>query len=145
MSKLKPALLGGLITGILSVIPFVSACCCIWAILGGLLACFLYVRSAPAPVTTGEGAMVGALSGVVGAIIYLVIQLPLMFFFGMAQMEEAVRRTGVELPVTGMALALLSIVIMMIILLVCSIIGGLIGVPIFEKRKGAIPPPPPVM
>src|SRR5688572_10869436 len=37
-NKFKPALIGGLVTGILSVIPFVSAanlCCCLWAIVGG--------------------------------------------------------------------------------------------------------------
>ena len=40
-NKLKPALIGGVVLGILSVIPFVSAanlCCCLWAILGGMLA-----------------------------------------------------------------------------------------------------------
>ena len=39
MNKFKPALLGGLVVGILSSIPFINYCCCIWAIGGGGLAC----------------------------------------------------------------------------------------------------------
>jgi hypothetical protein len=142
-SKLKPALLGGLVTGILSVIPFVSTCCCVWAILGGMLASFLYIRSSPAPVSTGDGAVIGVLSGVFGSLIYLIIGLPIALIFGIAQMEEGFRRAGVEVPVTGVALALLGAFIVVVLLLIFSTVGGLIGVPIFEKRKGAQPPAPP--
>jgi hypothetical protein len=144
MDKVKPALLGGLIAGVLSVIPFVSTCCCIWAALGGLLATFMYIKSAPAPVSTGDGAVVGALTGVIGSIIYVIIGLPLALVFGTgAQVEEAFRRSGVQVPVAGIALVLLSCFIVVILLFVSAIIGGLIAVPIFEKRKGQTAPPPP--
>lgn len=142
-NKIKPALVGGLIAGILSVIPIVSTCCCIWAILGGLLASFMYIKSAPAPVTPGEGAAVGAMAGVMGAIIYVVIGLPIQLFFGTAQMEEAFRRSGVEVPLTGIALVLIGVFFVAVLILVFSTIGGVIGVPIFEKRKGDQPTPPP--
>jgi len=147
MNKLKPALVGGLITGILSVIPFVSSCCCIWAALGGLLATFMYIKSSPVPVSTGDGAMVGALAGVIGSVIYLIIGLPLALIFGTgAQVEEAFRRSGVEVPLTGIALVILSAFIVVVLLFLFAVIGGLIAVPIFEKRKGqAAPPPPPNM
>lgn len=141
-NKLKPALLGGLVTGILSVIPFVSTCCCVWAILGGMLACFLYIRSSTVPVSTGDGAVIGILSGVFGSLIYVLIGLPIALIFGVAQMEEGIRRSGVEVPLTGMALALVGVFMVVVLLLIFSTIGGLIGVPIFEKRKGAVPPPP---
>ena len=143
MNKLKPALLGGLITGILSVIPFVSTCCCIWAVLGGLLAALLYIRSSPVPVSTGEGAIVGVLAGVIGSVIYVVIGLPLAFLLGTgAQVEDALRRGGVSVPVTGVALILMSAFMVICLLLVFSAIGGLIAVPVFEKRKGDVVPPP---
>jgi hypothetical protein len=142
-NKIKPALLGGLVTGILSVIPIVSSCCCLWAILGGMLACFLYVKSSPVQVSTGDGAVIGVLSGVFGGLIYLIIGLPIALIFGVAQMEESIRRTGIEVPLTGIALALIGACVIVVILLIFSTIGGLIGVPIFEKRKGAQPPPPP--
>lgn len=142
-NKLKPAVLGGLVTGILSVIPIVSSCCCIWAILGGMLACFLYIKNSPVPVSTGDGAVVGVLSGLFGCLIYLIIGLPIAIFFGVEQMEESIRRAGVEVPLTGVALALLGACVVVVLILICSTIGGLIGVPIFEKRKGPQPPAAP--
>lgn len=143
IDKLKPALVGGLVVGILCVVPFVSICCCVWAALGGLLASFMYIKNSPAPVTPGEGAVVGLLTGTVGSLIYLIIQIPLALIFGLASMEEAFRRSGVELPLSGIALLLLSVVLVVFLILIFSTIGGILGVPIFEKRKGAQPPPPP--
>ncbi len=142
-NKLKPALLGGLVAGILSVIPIVSTCCCLWAILGGMLACFLYIRSSASPVSTGEGAGLGAMAGAIGALIYLIIGLPIALIFGVGQMEEVFRRSGVEIPLGGIALALLSVFLVIVLILIFSTLGGILGVPIFEKRKGAPPPPPP--
>ena len=136
MNKLKPALVGGLIAGILCVIPFVSTCCCIWAALGGLLASFMYIKNSPTQVTPGEGAIVGLLTGAIGSVIYVIIQVPLALIFGLASMEEAFQRSGVELPLSGIALMLLSVVLVVILILAFSAVGGIVGVPIFEKRKG---------
>jgi hypothetical protein len=143
INKLKPALLGGLIAGILSVIPIVSTCCCLWAILGGLLASFLYIKSSAAPVTPGGGAGIGAMAGAFGVLIYLIIGLPINLFLGTAQMEDVFRRSGVEVPLGGIALVLLGVFFMAVMILIFSTLGGILGVPIFEKRKGVQPPPPP--
>ena len=145
MNKLKPALLGGLIVGILSAIPFLNYCCCIWAIGGGLLAGFLYIKSSPVPVKVGEGAVVGVLTGIVGAILYFLISVPIGYFLSSAQLEETLTRAGVQLPagVSGLLLFVLAGLIGGLCLLVLAIIGGLISVPIFEKRKDSMPPPPP--
>ena len=143
-NKLKPALLGGLIVGVLSAIPFINYCCCIWSIGGGALAAFLYIKSSPVPVKMGDGAMVGGLAGVVGGIIYLVIGLPIALLFGMAAMSEQLSRSGVNLPVSGALLMIVSAIIGAIMLALMATLGGVIGVAIFEKRKdGAAPPPPP--
>ena len=143
MNKLKPALLGGLIVGLLSAIPFINYCCCIWGIGGGALAGFLYIKESPTRIGPGDGAMIGALAGVVGAIIYLIIGVPIAYFFSAAAMEEAFARSGIHLPVTGFLLFLLSGLLGGLCLLVLSVIGGLISVPIFEKRKNGAPPLPP--
>jgi hypothetical protein len=143
VNKLKPALLGGLIAGILSVIPFVSTCCCLWSILGGALASFLYIKSSAVAVTPGGGAGIGAMTGAVGALIYLIIGIPIALIFGTVQMEEAFRRSGVEIPIGGIALALLGMFVVAVMILIFSTLGGILGVPIFEKRKGPQPPPPP--
>ena len=142
-NKLKPALLGGLIVGLLSAIPFINYCCCIWAIGGGLLAGMLYVKESPTQVPTGEGAVVGALAGVVGGLIYLIIGLPIAFLFGAAQMEEQLGRSGVQLPFSGTVLLVVGALIGALCLLVLATLGGLLAIPIFEKRKAGSPPPPP--
>jgi hypothetical protein len=134
-NKLKPALLGGLIVGVLSAIPLVQYCCCIWAIGGGALAAFLYIRSSTVPVRTGDGATVGALAGVIGGIIYLILGLPIAIFFGMTAMEEQLTRSGVSLPFSGVVLIIVAGIIGAIILAILATLGGVIGVAIFEKRK----------
>ena len=144
-NKLKPALLGGLIVGLLSAIPFVNYCCCIWAIGGGALAGFLYIKSSPTPVPTGDGAIVGALSGVVGGLIYLIIGLPIALLFGAAEMEAQFRRSGIQMPFSGTLLLVVGALIGALCLLLLATLGGVLSIPIFEKRKdGPMPPPPPV-
>ena len=143
-NKLKPALLGGLVVGLLSAIPFINYCCCIWSIGGGVLAAYLYIKSSPTPVGMGDGAMVGGLAGVVGGIIYLIVGLPIAMVFGAAAMEEQFVRAGVQLPVSGMILIILAGIVGAILLAVLATLGGIIGVAIFEKRKGTgMAPPPP--
>ncbi|HWN08366.1 MAG TPA: hypothetical protein VNO50_03690 [Pyrinomonadaceae bacterium] len=142
-NKLKPALLGGLIVGVLSAIPFINYCCCIWSIGGGLLAGFLYIKSSPTPVTIGDGAMTGGLAGVVGGVLYFIIGLPIALLLGAAAMTEQLTRSGVDLPVGGVVLMVISAFIGAIFLAVLATLGGLLAVPLFEKRKGnGVPPPP---
>jgi hypothetical protein len=144
-NKLVPALIGGAILGILSSIPIVNYCCCLWAIGGGALAVMFYVKNTPNRVSVGEGAMLGALAGVVGGVIYFVLGSIIGIIFGAAQMEQAFRQAGIHnMPLSGTALILLGTFIAALCLVGLATVGGLIGVPIFEKRKdGDVPPPPP--
>jgi len=143
MNKFKPALLGGLVVGLLSAIPFVNYCCCIWGIGGGGLASFLYMKESPTKIGPGDGAMLGGLAGVVGALIYLIVGVPIAYFISGAAMEEAFTRANIHLPFTGFLLFFVSGLLGGLCLLVLAVIGGLIAVPIFEKRTDALPPPPP--
>lgn len=159
-NKVKPAVIGGVVLGILSAIPFVNfvnICCCLWAILGGMLASHLYVKNSTTPASAGDGAIVGAIAGAVGAVISLVIGIPLSILSGAAmrgtlvslieradpQQAEMFRR---QMEATGesVAGAIVNGLIGAVLLFVFAIIGGLIGVALFEKRKGGpVPPPPP--
>ncbi|HSE32692.1 MAG TPA: hypothetical protein VLA93_14060 [Pyrinomonadaceae bacterium] len=144
MSKLKPALLGGLIVGVLSAIPFLNYCCCLWSIGGGVLAGMLYINGSTVRVTSGDGAIVGALAGLVGGVIYLIIGLPIALLYSGAAMEEAFRNSGVQMPLSGTLLLIVGSLIGAVCLIALATLGGLLAVPIFEKRKdGAVPPPPP--
>jgi hypothetical protein len=145
MNKFTPALLGGLVVGVLSAIPLLNYCCCIWGIGGGVLAGFLFIKSAPIPVKVGEGAVLGVLTGIVGAVLFFIISVPLNYFISGANLEETLARMNVQLPagVSGLLLFALSGLVGGLVLICLSIIGGLISVPIFEKRKDGPPPPPP--
>jgi hypothetical protein len=160
-NKLKPALIGGVVLGLLSAIPFVNwvnICCCAWAILGGILASYLYVKNSATPANAGDGAMVGGMAGGVGAAIYIVIGIPLAIFSGGAMREMLINfmsnldprqaemiRQQMEAQDDSIAGAIIQGLIGAVLLVVFAIIGGLIGIPLFEKRKGggAMPPPPP--
>jgi len=158
-NKLKPALIGGVFLGVLSVIPFVSAiniCCCLWAILGGMLASYLYVKSSATPAKAGDGAVLGAIAGAIGAAISLVVGIPISYAMGgttrnlMLRLMESVNpqqaemmRQQIEASGNSIGAAIINGVILAVLLFIFSIIGGLIGVAVFEKRKDALPPPPP--
>ena len=157
-NKLKPALIGGIVIGVLSVIPFVSAanlCCCLWAILGGLLATYLYVKNSPTPASAGDGAVLGVIAGAIGAVIYLVIGIPIAIAMGPVMRNMFVRlmenidarqaemlRQQFEAQGTAIAPIIIQALVIAALIFVFAILGGLLGVPIFEKRKGTPPPPP---
>jgi hypothetical protein len=155
-NKLKPAIIGGVVLGILSVIPFVNwvnFCCCLWAILGGLLASHLYVKGSTTPASTGDGAIVGAMAGVVGGVIVIIIGIPVSylasgvmtgilvgFLEGMNPAQADMMRAQMEAQ--SIAGHIVNGFILAVLLIVFSTLGGLIGVSIFEKRKGGTVPPP---
>ena len=82
--RTKAALVGGAIAGVLSIIPIVQYCCILWAIGGGILAVFLYTKNTRATLTPGDGAMLGAVAGGIGAVAYLIIAVPINLIFGAA-------------------------------------------------------------
>ena len=158
-NKVKPAVIGGVVLGLLSAIPFVNfvnICCCFWAILGGLLASYLYVKNSPVPANAGDGAIVGAIAGAIGAVIYLVVGIPLAIVSGSAMRSifinlmssidpnqaDLVRRQ-LEAQGDNISGVIVQSLIGAVLLLVFAVIGGLIGIPLFEKRKGGTMPPPP--
>lgn len=156
--KIKPALIGGVLLGILSVIPFVNwvnICCCLWAVLGGALAAQQYVKSSPTPVRTGDGAIVGAMAGGFGAIIFVIIGIPITILMGgvinaalLSFVQNVDPRQAAmmrEQMVAGQTIvgAIIRGLFGAVLLIIFAVLGGLIGVAIFEKRKGQPPPPPP--
>ena len=157
--KLKPAIIGGVVLGVLSVIPFVNwvnVCCCLWAILGGLLASKQYVSNSPTPASAGDGAIVGAMAGLVGAVIAVIIGIPISIVTsglmsgiiislieGINPAQAEMMRAQMETSST-IGRAILNGFILAIFLVIFSTIGGLIGISIFEKRKGGAAPPAPL-
>jgi hypothetical protein len=164
----QPMLVGGLVVGVLSVIPIVSAgnCCfCLWALVGGAVAVKLAIDRSPQPVTPSEGAKIAMMAGLVGAGIYFfgslllsLTALPTVMTLrvfesvasnsGNPELQNAVRQMIEQVQTQSLAQRLVGAVIASIIfgmfLVGFTVLGGLLGVALFEKRKGQnLPPPPP--
>jgi hypothetical protein len=163
-NKFQAAILAGVIFGVLSSIPFVNllnVCCCLWVVIGGAVAARTLINRSPVfPVTSGEGAVVGLLAGVISSAVYLVVGVPLSLLASgssvalmqklsesindpnfRTQMEEQIRRTQSQPAVEQLAGQLLSWLICSVIAIGLATLGGVIGVAMFEKRKGQPMPP----
>ena len=72
---LQPALLAGVLIGVLSALPLISignCCCCMWIIGGGMLAA--YLDQGPGRGSSlARGVLDGLLAGVVGAVVFLMV------------------------------------------------------------------------
>ncbi len=159
-NKLQPAIIGGVVLGLLSAIPFLNACCCLWALVGGALASYLYIKRSTVPVTVGEGALLGGIAGIVGSIIFIILGSLLSVIIGnqfigplldfaqgidpafadqlRQQIETAQNQTFLQRFVRQA----LESTLLGVLMTVLAIIGGLLAVPLFEKRKGNTDLPP---
>ncbi|HUK91660.1 MAG TPA: hypothetical protein VLZ81_14755 [Blastocatellia bacterium] len=160
-SKTVPALVGGVTLGLLSAIPIINIgnyCCCLWVLVGGAIASYMLINRSPyLPVRSGEGASVGALAGVFGSLVFLVLGVPLFILWGganLAQTLETVSRS-MDNPDAARTMREFSrmfqsgaggILVGLGVWLFNSIfyigfgaIGGMLGVSFFEKRKGNPP------
>jgi hypothetical protein len=143
--KLQPVIFGGLLAGALSVAPVVNNCCCLWALAGGATAVYFYVDKSPAPMRAGDGALLGVMAGAVGALVYLLVSLPLSLIIGADMVNDILRERDISLPLGGTGVIVASLLAAALALVGLATLGGVIGVALFEKRRGGrdVPPPPP--
>src|SRR5436853_2087023 len=76
----QPALIGGLVMGVLSSLPLINAanlCCCLWVVAGGAVAAYLLQQNQTLPITPGDGALVGLFAGIIGAGVGFLISIPI--------------------------------------------------------------------
>jgi hypothetical protein len=154
---LKPAVTGGVLLGILSAIPvinFFNCFCCAWIIGGGVLAAYMYVKDSPVPVSLGSGVLLGLLTGVIGGIVNAVFSVPLHFLLSggsmgfVEQIRDALDRLPNIPPETRDAFQVLAergsadvlfwifnLLFWIVISCLFAMVGGAIGVAVFEKRK----------
>jgi hypothetical protein len=146
-NRTKAAVIGGVIAGVLSGLPIVGGCCFLWALAGGFLAVFMYVKNLPTPMEMGDAAKLGAMAGVIGAVISIVIGLP---FFLLGVGASAISNS--DLPNAGISTGImaaggvLGLVLRAVFVVVFAVLGGVIGAATVGKKgggAGAPPPPPP--
>lgn len=173
-SMLKPAFIGGILLGVLSAI--INCGCCIWIIGGGMLAAYFYVRQSPVMVTLGQGVLLGLYAGIVGSVVFALFLIPLLLMSSdssakfveqltslMEQMPfytEDYRKEFMEMTSREGFVAFLyffTVIAQSFINCILAMLGGTLGVAIFEKRKisgpeqdpssgkppSILPPPPP--
>jgi len=163
---LKSALIAGVIAGIASALPVLSAVnclCCAWIVGAGILAAHLYVRASPITVTLGRGIALGLLTGAVAALVETVFSIPLSLALSrvgmdmVSQVQEALEqvpnmptevREVIRSLITnsgGLGVSLLVIfgMVRLIIYGLFAMAGGAIGVALFEKRPPGFGSPVP--
>ncbi|MGB2959426.1 MAG: hypothetical protein WBD30_11110 [Bacteroidota bacterium] len=167
-SKLMPALYGGIIIGIISGIPyvnFVNCLCCAGVLFGGFMAVFFYNKDltpAMSPLTSGDSIQLGALAGLIGAIVGSVITglimvtvgnvageamyEMLMSFYETVGILDLMPPEAVDGMYEGMTKAELdpmTIVMSLIIDPLFGLLGGLIGYAVYNPKDVAPAAAPP--
>lgn len=145
--RLKPAVIGGLIVAVLSLVPYVSIGFILWALLGGAIAAKLLVNKSPTRLTAKDGARIGIFAGLIGGGIYLLVAAP-MTAFQLSNILDSLINAPQSTPQTRALFqsvqqsTMLKILVASVTVFVVSLImaglttlGGILGVAIFEKRK----------
>jgi len=152
---LQPALAGGLTLGLLSAIPFIAfgnCICCMWILGGGALTAYMLMQQRPAGITYGDAAFGGVLSGLIGAIVSTIINIPIhvlavrMMGSGQPGFLDPYLKEMPEGPMRDLMNRLVSdeispvtilatLVPNMIAFSLFAMLGGILLVAIMEKRK----------
>jgi hypothetical protein len=163
---LRPALIAGAIAGLLSGLPIISVgncVCCLWIVGGAAMAAKLLAKNTSGILTSGDGAIVGALTGIVGAVVHMLIAIPLRpsnIELG-RRMFDWLSSLGLDMPsnMDGLldgssgflspGLFLLGLFVSAAVYAIMGVLGGIIGVSIFGRKKpqasppaAPLPPPP---
>jgi hypothetical protein len=163
---LRPALIGGAAAGILSGIPLLNCLCCLWIIGGAALAAYLLAKDSPVSLKSSDGALVGAFTGVIAAVVDTVVSLPFQAV-NAAFSKRLIERLGAYLdqmpaqwneyltqrggPVS-IAWFFGGLLIAAVVFAVFGALGGVIGATLFGKKTTPAPqgspppqaPPPPL-
>jgi len=146
-------LLAGTIIALLSAIPYLSGlncCCCLWHIIGGFWAAYLFYSSKKA-ITIAQGIWTGILAGAWASLIYSLLTAILWRTMSeqfVAQIEMLSSQTSAEVPPEMLDLITelsSSPIVAFFVVLLASImifpivvaIGGIIGAAILRSRKSA--------
>jgi hypothetical protein len=154
--------------GVLSALPIVyigNLCCCLWIITGGVVAAYVFQQETSAPITPSDGALVGLLAGLTGAVVHLVLSVPIDIVMAPFERSLAERllgaagsmpsemrdliEQGVRSSEAGIGILVIRRIVVFVMMLfigaLFSTLGGLLGALIFKKPAppGVIDVPPP--
>jgi hypothetical protein len=145
--------------GVLSALPIVylgNICCCMWVVSGGLVAAYALQQNQVAPINPADGALVGLLAGLVGAVVHLALSIPIDIVMapleramlqrlgGVAggmppEMRDMIDRFSSQSPQMQMGLLVVRRVVVFVLMLVVGSIfatlGGLLGSVLFVRKR----------
>lgn len=144
-----PALIGGVVAGVLSGIPIVNCLCCLWIIGGGILAAYFLTKESSITLTAGDGAIVGIFTGIIAAVVEAFMEIPfrainerlvqgMMDRFSQyydempSGWESWLQDRGFDDSVVW---TILGLVISAVIFSALGALGGIIGISLFGKKK----------
>jgi len=136
----KSAIFGGVISGLLSGFPVVNlgnCLCCLWVMMGGLISLYFYQKDSTIKLDTGDGFAVGALAGVIGALV--ATPLDLVFSYWTRSLVMNFLETyggdlkGYETYFTTHSFAT-TLIIRIVFFALFSAIGGAIGTAFFKPK-----------
>ena len=144
-SRSQAILIGGTFTGVLSALPIVSManCCCLWVIGGGVITAYLLQQGQTEPISLADVSVGGCLAGVFGAVVSVPIQLvtqPLQrqvadLLRGNAAVPPEVAEMVEQLSGSGVAAVLFGFMIMLVLGMIFSTLGGLLGGVVFRRDR----------
>lgn len=155
-----PALIGGTVAGVLSTVPFLNCLCCLWIIGGAFLAAALWAKDSPTSLTAGDGALVGAFTGIFAAVAHSLISIPLAavnlaFFRNVFTKFSAYTNEMPEgweewftqgVGAFRLSAFFLGLIVTAAVFASLGVLGGVIGAASFGKKtppSAIVPPPPP--
>lgn len=166
-SKIKPALISGVIFGVISCIPIVSMlnCCCGWLLICGVVAVKMYSNNIPNNVSYSDGVVVGGLSGFIAGIISQMVGMIFNVIrfrnFSAEEVKEAIRREVEKNPAASdpkavelimqwadliasniVVFLFLAMILVTVIMAVFGALGGLAGASVFKKKDKPPTTPP---
>lgn len=156
MSRHQPAILGGLLIGVLSSLPIISAgniCCCLWVVAGGALTVYLQQQRTPEPVQTGDAVVGGLLAGIIGGVITCIASYLMFMIVGpvvqssLAAVQDQIE-SNPDMPaatremvqniihmMAGGGAILIKALITLPVYAVFSMLGALLGTALFRKKQ----------
>lgn len=141
---------------------YLNCACCGVVVGGGVLASYLYIREYPsslAPVSYGDGALLGLLTGALGSVAYALVKIPLRYvqiklgltLAGIGEVETALNDPNIPEPLReifrevlqGGLPTFIEIVFFLVTAAAFATLGGILGVAMFQKKPPPVSPSAP--
>jgi hypothetical protein len=144
--------------GVLSALPVVNLgnlCCCLWVVASGMVAAYVLQQNQSTPITPADGAIVGLLAALAGAVVMTIISIPVSLVMapisrGMMQqvleqrgnlppeVRDMIERYGADRADLGILgtlfIRMLGFIIFVFVGGIFSTLGDLLGAVIFSKK-----------